>query len=91
MLKFRSPALGKGGNICRVKVLCDQYYNSPLKRRFFHLSMAHNVIAFQCSSVIYPIYCFHICISETLCPHFQWRELMGYFFRSSILAIFKEY
>ena len=36
----------------------------PLNRPFFHLSMADNVIAFRCSSVIYP----HLLLSSS---HFQ--------------------
>ena len=57
--------------------LLSNSWMALLNRPCFHLSMADNVIAFQCSSVIYPIYSFRFLISKTLCSMFSIKRVNG--------------
>ena len=60
-----------------------------LNRPFFHLSMSDNVIAFRCSSIIYPSLMLSPSYFQNSLSMFSVERVNGCFFGISEGAIFK--
>ena len=65
------------------------FLDGSLNRPFSISLRLTMLLCFDVYLLYTPIYSFHFVISKTLCPRFQWRELIGYPFGISTRAIFK--